>query len=227
MPIRPTHIVEALTQLGGEAHLDQIVAKVVELVPDHSAVNPGASIRARLQENSSGSKQYKGRSDLFENVHGPAARAGIWRLKMDPLSADNLDGVLDEAEVEIVASEGRARLRIHLRRERSRKLIKAFKASLSNFTCEACGTDMEAVYGALGAGYIEAHHRTPVSHLKDGDKTKLADLAALCPNCHRIIHRNDLMSVADLRNHLQRRARPLALVAETAHPWTLDQPDEA
>lgn len=61
------------------------------------------------------------------------------------------------------------------------------------------------VYGDLGTGYIEAHHKVPVSSLKDGDETKLSDLAALCANCHRVIHKNNLMPVEDLASYLTRR----------------------
>lgn len=214
MPIRPEHIVEGLSQLGGEAHLDQLVPKVVELVPDHEAKNPAASVRARLQNYCAASPHYLGQGDLFESVYGLAKRAGVWRLKSDVLSPNDPDSVLDPTEVEIEAQEGRAVLRVHLRRERSRKLINDFKASLTSFACEACGDDMEAVYGKLGRGYVEAHHKVPVALIDERETTKLSDLAALCANCHRMIHRNDLMSVEDLAAHLRARRPAFAIAAE-------------
>jgi hypothetical protein len=224
MPIQPAHIVEALSQLGGEAHLSQIVPKVVALVPDHEAASPSASVRARLQEGWAGSAHFKGVA-LFENVYGPAARAGVWRLTSDLLSPANPDGVLDGAEAEIEAQEGRAALRVHMRRERSRKLITTFKASLTSFACEACGDDMEAIYGELGAGYIEAHHRLPIALIEEGETTKLSDLAALCANCHRIIHRNGLMAVEILAARLRSR-RSFAIAAESdSAEWVDDVPD--
>lgn len=219
MPIRPIHIVEALSELGGQAHLDEIVAKVVEIVPDHEAVDPAASVRARLQENSSDSHRFKGRNDLFASVYGLHAKAGVWRLRADALSPGNPDGLQDEAEADIVASEGRAVLRMHLRRERSKALVDAFKKKLTSFACEACGTDMGAVYGELGQGYIEAHHRRPVSEIVPGEVTKLSDLAALCPNCHRMIHRNGLMSVEELALRLKAGTRTYPVAAEAAVPW--------
>lgn len=224
MPIRPEHIVEALSQLGGEAHLDQLVPKVIELVPDHEAKDPAASVRARLQNYCAASPHYLEKSDLFESVHGLAKRAGVWRLKSDVLNPADPDGVLDSTEVEIEAEEGRAVLRVHLRRERSRKLINDFKASLTSFACEACGDDMEAIYGELGRGYVEAHHKVPVALIEEGSKTKLSDLAALCANCHRIIHRNGLMSVEALAAHIRERSTPYPIAAEPAvKPWTDEQ----
>ena len=57
-------------------------------------------------------------------------------------------------------------------------------------TCRACGMNFEAVYGAIGKGYVEVHHLSPISQT-DGehavDPTK--DLVPLCANCHAMIHR--------------------------------------
>jgi len=46
-----------------------------------------------------------------------------------------------------------------------------------------------AEYGDHGDGFIECHHTKPVSELQVGEKTKLSDLALVCSNCHRMIHR--------------------------------------
>jgi putative restriction endonuclease len=227
VPISVRHVVEALHQLGGTAQIGDILAKVLEIAPPSHPKDPRNVIRGRLYEHSSQTTSYKGGADLFVSVDGIKARTGRWRLKRDPLSADNPDAVLEETEAEIEAVEGRRRLRVHLARERSKKLIKAFKASLPSFACEACGADMGDVYGPLGEGYIEAHHRVPVASLKDGEKTKLSDLAALCPNCHRMIHRNDLMSVEDLAAHMRARRPSFAIAAEPGKgEWLDDAPPD-
>ena len=163
---------------------------------------------------------------MFESVDGLAANTGRWRLKTDPPSAEDPDVLLEETEAEIEAVEGRRRLRIHVSRERSRSLINAFKASLTAFSCEACGVDLGDVYGPLGEGYIEAHHRRPVSEMQDGETTKVSDLAALCPNCHRIIHRNGLMPVEELARYLKAQSTPYPLAAEPDVPmWAHDDED--
>lgn len=210
MPISVSHIVEALSSLGGQAHLDAIVARVEEIAPPPLPADPGASIRARIQERCAEAASYKGGDNLFESVYGINARQGVWRLRSDPLDPSYPDSVQDGAEAFIKAQEGRAVLRIHLRRERSKKLIEAFKAALTDPACEACGMRFSAVYGDLGAGYIEAHHKVPVASLKDGDETKLTDLAALCANCHRVIHKNNLMPVEELAVRVAQRRGHLA-----------------
>jgi 5-methylcytosine-specific restriction endonuclease McrA len=195
MPISIGHIVDALSSLGGEAYLDEIVGRVKEIASLPLPADPGASVRGRIQERCAETASYLGRENLFESVYGVEARRGIGRLRSDPLDPAQSDGVQDGADAFIEADEGRANLRIHLRRERSRKLINAFKATLADPRCEACGMKFSEIYGDLGSGYIEAHHKIPVASLDDGNKTCLSDLAALCANCHRVIHKNGLMRV--------------------------------
>ncbi len=57
-------------------------------------------------------------------------------------------------------------------------------------TCEACGFDFEKAYGSLGKGYIECHHLIPLSNFDSKKETKMEDLALLCSNCHRMIHKD-------------------------------------
>lgn len=88
--------------------------------------------------------------------------------------------------------EGGVIMRLHKRYERDPKLVRQKRnaaAAAGTLACEVCGFDFEAAYGVLGAGYIEVHHTKPVHTLTAGAKTKLADLALLCANCHRMAHR--------------------------------------
>ena len=85
--------------------------------------------------------------------------------------------------------EGRIFYATHRRRERNPAVVQAFKASLASFACSCCGFDFRAAYGELGSNYIEAHHTIAVSDMPPGHETKLADLIAVCANCHRMIHR--------------------------------------
>ena len=60
--------------------------------------------------------------------------------------------------------------------------------------CQACDLDFEERYGAIGKGFIEAHHLKPISTLAEGVAVTYdvaADFAVLCANCHRMIHRSD------------------------------------
>ena len=70
--------------------------------------------------------------------------------------------------------------------------------------CEVCNFDFSKVYGERGKDYIECHHTIPVHRMKEGDKTKLSDLALVCSNCHRMIHiKRQWLNIDELRSIIQ------------------------
>ncbi|WP_338906614.1 HNH endonuclease [Streptomyces nigra] len=115
----------------------------------------------------------------------------------------------EEADDEYEAPEGRLLMRRHRARERSKGLRKKKIESVlrrgGSLACEACGFDFEAVYGERGAGYIECHHVVPLHEAGEGT-TKLTDLALICANCHRMIHRHaPWPTPAELRAAVEQR----------------------
>jgi 5-methylcytosine-specific restriction protein A len=97
------------------------------------------------------------------------------------------DDLLEEAP------EGRLLSRVHMRRERNRKLIETKKRLVRKqgraLICEVCGFNFKDGYGDRGDGFIECHHTKPLEALEPGGKTHIRDLALVCSNCHRMIHR--------------------------------------
>lgn len=114
-------------------------------------------------------------------------------------------------DLEASAIEGDRRLRYHLRVERSHRLVQDKKkmvlAELGCLACEACGFDFEAYYGALGRSYCEVHHRLPLSRATAPQQTTLSDLAIVCANCHRILHRGEGLTVEALKAELRRHTK--------------------
>jgi len=102
------------------------------------------------------------------------------------------DAEVDEEDI-ADAPEGRILTRVHRVRERSRALVEKKKqqvlAAEGRLACEGCGFDFAATYGERGEGFIECHHTIPVATLKAGSRTRVVDLALVCSNCHRMIHR--------------------------------------
>ena len=82
---------------------------------------------------------------------------------------------------------------LHRARERSVALVKRAKAvaleKLGLLRCTVCGFAFAATYGSLGDGYIECHHTRPLSELASTRPTRVDDIALVCSNCHRMIHR--------------------------------------
>lgn len=120
-------------------------------------------------------------------------------------------GELDFTPVEFLdddtgALEGGLLERLSRKRERNRTLrnqkIKKVQAAGLPVACEACGFDFGRVYGERGEGYIEVHHVVPL-HVTGLSRTGLSDLALLCANCHRMIHKKSpWLSVDELRSLL-------------------------
>lgn len=105
--------------------------------------------------------------------------------------------------------EGNPRFVAHLRRERNSAIVKAKKAEILRATgklcCAACGFDFKEVYGDIGEGFCEVHHLQPLSKADGVVKTELKDLAIVCSNCHRIIHRTDpMLSISSLSKHVEK-----------------------
>lgn len=125
--------------------------------------------------------------------------AGILRLVESGGEADPLPDVDKEA----YGFEGNPRLMAHMRRERNATIVQKKKGEVFGktgaLTCEACGFDFAKTYGEHGREFCEVHHLVAL-HKSDGlIKTELRDLAIVCSNCHRIIHRmNPMPSIAEL-----------------------------
>jgi hypothetical protein len=131
----------------------------------------------------------------------PAAAAimnRVWtsRTKVDVAAMASRDRArLSDVDdgVSVSGREGRKRWYRHLRRERDQALVKRkkrrVKADTGRLRCEACRFDFAEAFGPSLEDFCEVHHRKPLSS-EDGERdTPLEDLAVLCANCHRAIHR--------------------------------------
>ena len=113
-----------------------------------------------------------------------------------------------EENKELTFSEGKEKYRLHKSKERNHELvIKAkelyFKKD-NKLSCQICGFSFFDKYGEIGKGFIEAHHIVPISELKEETNTKIEDLAMLCSNCHRMVHRKrPWLTIEKLKNSKQ------------------------
>ena len=108
-------------------------------------------------------------------------------------------------------AEGRLLERLHKSVERNASLVKRKKSQVvkkhGQLACEVCGFDFEEVYGELGKDFAECHHLVPLSELRFETRTRLSDLAIVCANCHRMIHRAQPMpSIDDLKRLIVERS---------------------
>ena len=123
-----------------------------------------------------------GLSDIADSirktVENPALRQYLWQIEDDGNET---------------VKEGQVLYKLHKYRERNSKIVCKKKAFiLKNFgklECEICGFDFYKQYGGIGYGFIECHHKVPLSTLASTTETSVDDLMMVCANCHRMLHR--------------------------------------
>lgn len=118
--------------------------------------------------------------------------------------------IQEEPEEELLEfREGRVLYKLHKYKERDSKLVLLKKnqhlKKYGALDCESCDFNFQVKYGDLGKGYIECHHQIPLYQYEGIQQTRLEDLALVCSNCHRMLHRGmDTLSVGDLRRLILR-----------------------
>jgi 5-methylcytosine-specific restriction protein A len=114
-------------------------------------------------------------------------------------SAENdVDGELDGFS----RTEGGRKLVWHIARERDKSIVREKKRRAiaeGNLNCEVCKFSFKDKFEI---NFIECHHRTPIS--TGGEReTTLEDLALVCANCHRMLHKlidGSYLAVEELSN---------------------------
>ncbi|MCX7015964.1 MAG: HNH endonuclease [Candidatus Sumerlaeota bacterium] len=125
---------------------------------------------------------------------------------VERIVAQDIDSLRAE---EALFQEGNRRQRFTNYFERNPKL-RAAAIQCHGTKCTVCGFDFERVYGRHGAGYIEVHHLRPVSSLlKTTTVDPRTEMAVLCSNCHRMIHRkkNGVLSLKEIQMIIDKSSR--------------------
>lgn len=167
-------------------------------VANFVAIDPAAPIQGMTAGG-------KGDQSVWDEFSGDPQRLAAAAAAIRANAPTLPPAVAGSEEEEVAdAPEGRVLTRVHRVRERNASLVLKKKAAAKQqrgkLACEACGFDFADRYGERGADFIECHHTAPVSTLKPGSRTKLADLALVCANCHRMIHRtSEWLTIDELR----------------------------
>lgn len=94
-------------------------------------------------------------------------------------------------DVEYMEGTERILLKEHKFYERNNEVVRKAKENAKKegrLFCEVCRFDFAKKYPKHGDGFIECHHTLPIA--KGGiRKTEVNDLALVCSNCHRMLHR--------------------------------------
>ncbi len=102
---------------------------------------------------------------------------------------------------EEIISEGNQKITVTKSYERSQKLRNTAIEHFSHngvIVCDCCGFEFKSFYGeTFGKSCIEMHHLKPLfqyasmSFVQTIDNA-LKNLLPVCPNCHRVIHKNNI-----------------------------------
>jgi len=136
------------------------------------------------------------------------SREELWAVVSQNLSSDDFElahefGMKPNSKE---FKEGKERIREHKEKERNNTLVLHAKnhwnmMSNGDIKCEVCGFSFLQQYGEIGQGFIEAHHRKPLHEIKNEISNTIEDLAPVCANCHRILHRHKpMISVLEFKN---------------------------
>jgi 5-methylcytosine-specific restriction protein A len=102
-----------------------------------------------------------------------------------------VEGVKEESNDDDVFAEGRVVTETHLRRERDpmlRKRLLEQRQASGGLRCDVCACVPTNHNPNLREAIFEAHHILPLAAGRKR-KTQLKDMALLCANCHRMVHR--------------------------------------
>ena len=95
-----------------------------------------------------------------------------------------------EDEIVALGREGSVKAVVSRRRERS-PTLRAAALRIHGYRCQVCDFSFAEAYGEWGKGFAEVHHVEELSQVSEtGVETNPeTDLAVLCSNCHRMVHR--------------------------------------
>ncbi|MBI4333024.1 MAG: HNH endonuclease [Chloroflexi bacterium] len=170
---------------------------------------------------------YASINDYFENGIGAtipatlAIKERIRRALMDKRRAAGILDIDDLANLKDLPKrefeEGRRRLVKHARLEKVRnpalvlQAKRLFKSIHGTLTCQVCDFNFEAAYGDRGRDYIEGHHTIPISKIEQVTNLTVDDIAMVCSNCHRMLHRPPWISVEELRTAINAKNQMAAV----------------
>ena len=168
-----------------------------------SVYNKILNIVSLDDENSSGGRPNGSKLDkkVWDMFKDRPDELGNYANTIRKIIKDGENPKTSQLESEEEFYEGKLFYKIHKQRERNHKLVSIVKEEamlIGKLICEVCGFDFKEEYGDLGEGYIECHHKIPISTYNGTQKTRKEDLALVCSNCHRMLHKQCL-SIEDLK----------------------------
>jgi hypothetical protein len=172
-------IVQAFAALGGIASYAELYKYLEENSPAPLPKHWKDSVRGRIEENSSDSRAFKGKQDLFYAVHGLGN--GVWGLKtLQSKSVIAID-VEDPNEIQKIGEGNLEPYKVETeitRIIRDTIMTKQLK-TIYQYKCQICD---KAIFLHQRL-YAEAHHLRPLGGIHRGTDDA-GNILIVCPNHH-------------------------------------------
>lgn len=163
-------------------------------LPNRGLTNPIVNLQNKIDLTETETKDRVW--ELFQPYICPDVRNQLF-LPEEPV------GIFGEVEGDLVV---RKHILLEYRQRNSamvqRVKSEAFRRGSGHIPCECCSFDFVETYGIHGLRFIECHHKIPIAL---GQRiTNPSDLALVCSNCHRMLHKkredNSYYTVEQLRS---------------------------
>ncbi|MFK7813464.1 MAG: HNH endonuclease [Maribacter sp.] len=146
----------------------------------------------------------KSESEVWETI----SKYSDLKIKEYKQVFEDLIGIQEsESEYKTGKTEGGKKVVISSKYERQPSLRKD-AIDIHGLECAACGFNFEEFYGDWGKGFIEVHHIQPLAENKgeEIETNPTTDLAVLCANCHRMVHRKKdiALSIDELKARIKK-----------------------
>ena len=154
-------------------------------------------------------KNYKKEDITINSEIEPVGIEGGLTLAEHVRKEDTIEeNITTNSETEPVGIEGGSALAEHIIYERDPDFVKKIKEKAIEenkmLNCEVCDFSFLHTYGEIGAGFIEAHHKKPLSERENKSVTRKEDIALVCSNCHKMLHKRDpIYSIEELRRKIE------------------------
>src|SRR5437867_4902551 len=205
--LRIEEVIEAFTELGGEAEWTDVERRVTErrgqsYAPYKDWRNFKNTMFQFVQQHCEGYRKFTGPiifakagTNRFRLVQSQssASRVRIPPEKIYPEELPNrhyITGAVHQILVNSYERDPHAR-----------------QACLDRYgtTCAVCRMNFEERYGPIGRGFIHVHHKKPLALREVYFLDPINDLVPVCPNCHSMLHTYDPpLSVEELESEMKR-----------------------
>lgn len=192
------HLQELLKPEGRDAEIiagrsdTYFSQKVRNLISHRNLVNKNLATYETVGDDNLNKITELGKEYIADNIDG------FDFVKSNGFSEIERKKVIDNDFSNLVIEEGFIRSNHVKTKARSRKLVEIAKEHFKigdKIYCKACGFNFEDCYGEIGKNFIEIHHLKPIfeyeNNIEQSVQAALNNLAPVCSNCHRIIHRKN------------------------------------